>query len=119
MEYTHLGRIGLLVSRICLGTMNFGPQTKEEDSFSIMDSAPELGVNFFDSANVYGGDKGRGATEEIVGRWLAQGGGRRDNIVLASRLFLAPKHLLQCFSCNKKDRAGCPGKQLFNQGNYS
>lgn len=87
MEYVHLGRTGLLVSRLCLGTMNFGPQATEAESFTIMDRALELGVNFFDSANVYGGDKGRGATEEIVGRWLAQGGERRDKIVLATKVY--------------------------------
>jgi aryl-alcohol dehydrogenase-like predicted oxidoreductase len=87
MHYTHLGRTGLRVSRICLGTMNFGPETDEATSFSIMDSALEAGVNFFDSANVYGRDKGRGATEEIVGRWFAQGGGRREKTVLATKLY--------------------------------
>ncbi len=60
MQYTHLGRTGLRVSRICLGTMNFGPETDEPTSFSIMDSALEAGINFFDSANVYGRSKGRG-----------------------------------------------------------
>ena len=87
MQFTHLGRTGLTVSRICLGTMNFGPETDEATSFSIMDSALEAGINFFDSANVYGRSKGRGATEEIVGRWLAQGGGRRDKVVLATKLY--------------------------------
>ncbi|HEY1828097.1 MAG TPA: aldo/keto reductase [Acidimicrobiales bacterium] len=87
MRYTHLGRTGLRVSRICLGTMNFGPVTDEPTSFSIMDAAHEAGVNFFDSANVYGQSKGRGATEEIVGRWFAQGGGRRDKTVLATKLY--------------------------------
>jgi aryl-alcohol dehydrogenase-like predicted oxidoreductase len=87
MQFTHLGRTGLTVSRICLGTMNFGPETDEPTSFSIMDSALEAGINFFDSANVYGRSKGRGATEEIVGRWLAQGGGRREKVVLATKLY--------------------------------
>jgi aryl-alcohol dehydrogenase-like predicted oxidoreductase len=87
MHYTHLGRTGLTVSRICLGTMNFGPETDEPTSFSIMDSALEAGINFFDSANVYGRSKGRGATEEIVGRWFAQGGGRREKVVLATKLY--------------------------------
>src|ERR1700754_2965286 len=86
MDYKHLGRTGLEVSRLCLGTMNFGPYTSEEDSFAIMDKALELGINFFDTANVYGQDKGRGATEQIVGRWLAQGG-RRDKIVLATKVY--------------------------------
>jgi aryl-alcohol dehydrogenase-like predicted oxidoreductase len=87
MEYTHLGRSGLTVSRLCLGTMNFGPQTTEPDSFSIMDSAHESGINFFDTANIYGQDKGRGATEEILGRYFAQGGGRRDKTVLATKVY--------------------------------
>ncbi|HUC04676.1 MAG TPA: aldo/keto reductase, partial [Acidimicrobiales bacterium] len=87
MEYTHLGRTGLRVSRLCLGTMNFGPETDEPTSFAIMDRAHEVGINFFDSANVYGRSKGRGATEEIVGRWFAQGGGRREKTVLATKLY--------------------------------
>jgi aryl-alcohol dehydrogenase-like predicted oxidoreductase len=67
--------------------MNFGPQTTEPDSFAIMDRALDTGVNFFDTANRYGGNKGAGATEEIVGRWFAQGGGRRDKVVLATKLY--------------------------------
>jgi aryl-alcohol dehydrogenase-like predicted oxidoreductase len=87
MRYTHLGRTGLTVSRLCLGTMNFGPETDEPTSFALMDSALDAGINFFDSANVYGRSKGRGATEEIVGRWFAQGRGRRDKVVLATKLY--------------------------------
>jgi aryl-alcohol dehydrogenase-like predicted oxidoreductase len=87
MKYTHLGRTGLVVSRLCLGTMNFGPETSEADSFSIMDRALEHGINFFDTANVYGGKKGEGVTEQIVGRWFAQGGGRRDKVVLATKVY--------------------------------
>jgi aryl-alcohol dehydrogenase-like predicted oxidoreductase len=87
MEYTNLGRTGLTVSRLCLGTMNFGPQTTEADSFSIMDSAHEAGINFFDTANVYGQDKGRGATETIVGNYFAQGGERREKTVLATKVY--------------------------------
>jgi len=87
MEYTHLGRAGLQVSRLCLGTMNFGPLTTERDSFEIMDSALEHGINFFDTANVYGWRTGEGVTEQIVGRWLAQGGGRRERIVLATKVY--------------------------------
>ncbi len=87
MQYTALGRTGLKVSRLCLGTMNFGPQTSEEDSHAIMDRALELGINFFDTANVYGWKKGEGWTEQIIGRWLAGGGGRRDRIVLATKVY--------------------------------
>lgn len=87
MEYTHLGRTGLLVSKLCLGTMNFGPETSEEDSYQIMDRALELGINFFDSANVYGWKLGEGVTEQIVGRWWAQGNGRRDKVVLATKVY--------------------------------
>jgi aryl-alcohol dehydrogenase-like predicted oxidoreductase len=86
MQYTQLGRSGLKVSRLCLGTMNFGPETSEADAFAIMDRALELGINFFDTANVYGWKKGEGVTEQIVGRWLAQGG-RRDKIVLATKVY--------------------------------
>jgi aryl-alcohol dehydrogenase-like predicted oxidoreductase len=87
MEYTHLGRTGLKVSRLCLGTMNFGPETSEADSFAIMDKALELGINFFDTANVYGWKQGEGVTEQIVGRWFAQGGGRREKVVLATKVY--------------------------------
>lgn len=87
MDYTSLGRTGLKVSRFCLGTMNFGPQTSEEDSFAIMDKALDLGINFFDTANVYGWKTGEGITEQIIGRWLAQGGGRREKIVLATKVY--------------------------------
>ena len=86
MQYTNLGRTGLKVSRLCLGTMNFGPETTEKDSFKIMDRALDLGFNFFDTANVYGWKIGEGITEQIVGRWLAQGE-RRDKIVLATKVY--------------------------------
>jgi aryl-alcohol dehydrogenase-like predicted oxidoreductase len=87
MRYTNLGRTGLKVSRLCLGTMNFGPQTSERDSHAIMDRALEHGINFFDTANVYGWRKGEGWTEQIIGRWLAKGDGRRDRVVLATKVF--------------------------------
>jgi aryl-alcohol dehydrogenase-like predicted oxidoreductase len=87
MQYTHLGRSGLSVSRLCLGTMNFGPQTGESDAHAMMDSAQAAGINFFDTANVYGGEGHRGWTEEIVGRWFGQGGDRREHTVLATKLY--------------------------------
>ena len=87
MEFTHLGRTGLKVSRLCLGTMNFGPQTDESDAHTIMDSAHEHGINFFDTANAYGGAEHRGHTEEIIGRWFAGGGGRRERTVLATKVY--------------------------------
>ncbi len=87
MKYTHLGRTGLSVSRICLGTMNFGPVTDRSDSFAIMDHAHAQGINFFDSANVYGWGENRGLTETILGEWFAQGGGRRERTVLATKLY--------------------------------
>jgi NDP-hexose C3-ketoreductase / dTDP-4-oxo-2-deoxy-alpha-D-pentos-2-ene 2,3-reductase len=87
MEYTNLGRTGLSVSRLCLGTMNFGPLTSQPDSFAIMDRALEHGLNFFDTANVYGWKTGEGITENIIGEWLAQGGGRREKVVLATKVY--------------------------------
>ncbi len=99
MKYTHLGRSGLSISRLCLGTMNFGPLTDEPTAFAIMDRAHETGVNFFDTANVYGrrqtppgqvadNDQSHaGWTEEIVGRWFAQGDGRRERTVLATKVY--------------------------------
>jgi aryl-alcohol dehydrogenase-like predicted oxidoreductase len=87
MDYARLGRTGLKVSRVCLGTMNFGPQTSEADSHRIMDRAHEHGINFFDTADVYGWKRGEGWTEQIVGRWFEQGGGRRDKTVLATKVY--------------------------------
>jgi len=87
MDYTQLGRTGLQVSRLCLGTMNFGRRTTEEDALTIMDKAHDLGINFFDTANVYGGKLGEGVTEQIVGRWFAQGGGRREKTVIATKVY--------------------------------
>jgi aryl-alcohol dehydrogenase-like predicted oxidoreductase len=83
MDYRFLGRTGLRVSPLCLGTMNFGPQTDEATSHGIMDSALEAGINFFDTANVYGATE----TEQIIGRWFAQGGGRREKTVLATKVY--------------------------------
>jgi aryl-alcohol dehydrogenase-like predicted oxidoreductase len=87
MEHTHLGRSGLLVSRLCLGTMNFGPETSEEDSHAIMDRALDRGINFFDTANVYGWRAGEGVTEQIIGRWFAKGGERRERVVIATKVY--------------------------------
>jgi len=87
MDCARLGRTGLRVSRFCLGTMNFGPEASEPDSFAIMDRAHELGLNFFDTADVYGWQIGEGVTEQIIGRWLAQGGGRREKTVLATKVY--------------------------------
>ena len=87
MEYTHLGRSGVSVSRLCLGTMNFGAVTSEADAHQIMDLAHEHGINFFDSSNTYGRPRAEGVTEAIIGRWLAAGSGRRDRTVLATKLY--------------------------------
>ena len=87
MQYTRLGRTGLQVSRLCLGTMNFGPQTPEADSYAIMDHALELGINFWDTADVYGWKQGEGVTEQILGRYFAQGGNRREKVVLATKVY--------------------------------
>ncbi|PYE53245.1 aldo/keto reductase [Deinococcus yavapaiensis] len=87
MDYRHLGRTGLRVSPLCLGTMNFGPEANEEDSHHIMNRALELGLNFFDTADVYGWKQGEGVTEQIIGRWLEQDPSRRDRIVLATKVY--------------------------------
>ncbi|MEZ4296931.1 MAG: aldo/keto reductase [Polyangiaceae bacterium] len=87
MKMTRLGRTGLRVSRLCLGTMNFGPHTDEPTSHAVMDRALDLGINFFDTANVYGWKKGEGWTEQIIGRWFEQGGGRREKTVLATKVY--------------------------------
>ena len=88
MQYTFLGKTGMKVSRLCLGTMNFAGQTSEQDCFRMMDEALDMGVNFFDTADAYGaGHDDRGGAEKIIGRWLAQGGGRRDAVIIAAKVF--------------------------------
>ena len=86
MEYRKLGKSALKVSTLCLGTMNFGPRTSEEESFAIMNDAMEAGINFFDTANQYGGKLGVGTTETIVGKWLTQNPQHRERIVLATKV---------------------------------
>ncbi|MFG2784431.1 aldo/keto reductase [Streptomyces prunicolor] len=87
MKYTQLGRTGLKVSRLVLGTMNFGPQTNEADSHAIMDAALDAGINYFDTANVYGWGENRGRTEEIIGNWFAKSPDHRDKTVLATKVY--------------------------------
>lgn len=87
MQYTKLGRSNMTVSKICLGTMHFGTVTPEDESYRIMDKALEMGINFFDTANVYGRDAYCGRTEEIIGNWFQQGAGRRDQTVLATKVY--------------------------------
>lgn len=87
MDYTNLGRSGLKVSRLCLGTMNFGPETDENTSYEIMDLAHDSGINFFDTANVYGWGENRGRTEQIIGNWFAKGGQRREKTVIATKVY--------------------------------
>ena len=85
MEYAKLGRSNMTVSKICLGTMHFGGYTTEDEACRIMDKALDMGINFFDTANRYGPQPGQ--TEEIIGRWFKQGGGRRDKVVLATKVY--------------------------------
>ena len=87
MEHVRLGRTGLQVSKLCLGTMTFGLQSDETTAFSIMDRAAEGGIDFFDTADAYplgGGLDTKGRTEEIVGRWLK---GKRDRFIVATKCF--------------------------------
>lgn len=92
MKYTKLGRTGLKVSKLALGTMNFGELTSKEEAFKIMDKAVEAGINFFDTADVYGGpqspdmEQGFGTSEEIVGKWLKQSG-KRNEIILSTKAY--------------------------------
>jgi NDP-hexose C3-ketoreductase / dTDP-4-oxo-2-deoxy-alpha-D-pentos-2-ene 2,3-reductase len=87
MEYCQLGRSGLSVSRVCLGTLNFGFKTSEPASYATMDRAHEVGINFFDTSNVYGWQEGKDWSENVIGRWFAQGGGRRERTVLATKVY--------------------------------
>src|SRR3712207_3145916 len=87
MEHVRLGRTGLQVSRLCLGTMTFGLQSDQETSVAILDKAAEGGIDFLDTADVYplGGDLGTvGRTEEVLGRWLR---GKRDRYIVATKCF--------------------------------
>lgn len=96
MKYQRLGRSGLYVSKICLGTANFGTGSSsgagdwgvvaEKEAFAIMDYALDNGIQFFDTANVYGGREHRGLTETIIGRWFQQGGLRRERVVLGTKV---------------------------------
>lgn len=87
MRYRRLGATPLKVSALALGTMNFGAYASEDESFAILDQAVDLGVNLVDTANQYGGRLGVGATEEILGRWLARSPDKRDKIVLATKVY--------------------------------
>jgi aryl-alcohol dehydrogenase-like predicted oxidoreductase len=89
VEYVHLGRTGLSVSRLCLGTVNFGPIVGEHEAHVIMDASIDVGVNFLDTANTYGGSTAKGSTEEIIGNWFAKGGHRRRATVLATKVYEA------------------------------
>ena len=87
MQYANLGKSNMSVSRICLGTMHFGSRNSEQDSFKIMDRALEMGINFFDTANVYGGRDKRGGSETIIGKWFQQNPANRDKVVLATKVY--------------------------------
>lgn len=87
MKFSQLGKSGIKVSKLCLGTMNFGVDTDEKEAFRMMDAALDAGINFFDTANIYGWGENAGRTEEIIGRWFAQGGGRRERVVLATKFY--------------------------------
>ena len=80
MKYGELGRSGMNVSKICLGTMHFGPRATEEESHAILDKALSMGITFIDTANVYGGETARGRSEEIIGTWFAARPGVRDEV---------------------------------------
>ena len=86
MKYTKLGKSNLTVSRVCIGTMHFGPRTTEKEAFRIMDKALDMGINFFDTANVYGGDD-KGRSETIIGNWFQQNPANRDRVVLATKVY--------------------------------
>ncbi|MDT8909767.1 aldo/keto reductase [Amycolatopsis sp. PS_44_ISF1] len=84
--YTQLGRTGLRISRLALGTVNFGGRVGEPEAHRLMDHALARGVNFVDTANMYGWRVHKGYTEEVIGRWLAASPARRDEVVLATKV---------------------------------
>src|SRR5687768_13581665 len=90
MEYKLLGRSGLRVSRLCLGTENFGPRTSEADACSIVDAALDAGINLLDTADIYGTDRpgdlaNKGRSEMIIGNALKRNG-RRDQVFIATKV---------------------------------
>ncbi len=88
MEYRNLGRTGLKVSVLCLGTMQFGWTADEAASFSVLDAFVDAGGNFIDTANIYSrwaDNSYAGKSEEIIGRWLKQRG-RREDLVIATKV---------------------------------
>jgi aryl-alcohol dehydrogenase-like predicted oxidoreductase len=87
MDYTHLGRTGLVVSRLCLGTLAFGPEADESQSHAIMDRALDHGINFVDTSNVYGWQADKDWSENVIGRWFSKGGRRRDRTVIATKVY--------------------------------
>ncbi len=105
VEYRRLGRHGVMVSNLCLGTMNFSWVTNEADAFKIMDRALDLGINFFDTADVYGWQKEPGLTEEILGRWFKQGGGRREAVILATKVFNPANKKSERYEPNHAERS--------------
>lgn len=109
MKYRRLGRTALQVSQLCLGTMNFGPRTPEDEAHSILDHTIDRGINFVDTANQYGGGLGAGTTEKIIGNWIAKNPEKRRDLILASKVYepmssdvnargLSARHIVQ--SCN-------------------
>jgi len=87
MQFVRLGKTGLKVSRLCFGTMNFGKRTDEKDTHRLMDRALELEINFWDTADMYPGEGQRGHTEELLGKWISKNKDKRDQIVLATKLY--------------------------------
>jgi NDP-hexose C3-ketoreductase / dTDP-4-oxo-2-deoxy-alpha-D-pentos-2-ene 2,3-reductase len=87
MDYTQLGRTGLLVSRLCVGSLGFGPETSHADAHAILDRAHEVGINFLDTSDVYGWQHGKDWSEEVIGRWFAKGGSRREKTVIGTKVY--------------------------------
>lgn len=88
MEYQKLGKSGLWISRLVLGTMNFGSKVEEKEAFRIMDAALEVGINYFDTANNYGKSiKKEGISETIIGNWFKSGARKREKVILATKVY--------------------------------
>jgi len=93
MEYKYFGRTGMKISRVGMGTMQFGSSIPEKEAFKLLDTAVDLGINLIDTANSYGQNVHdpsighRGYCEEIIGKWFAQGGGRREKIMICTKIF--------------------------------
>lgn len=108
MEYFKLGETGIKASKYCLGTMNFGMVTSSQEAFKILDKSVEVGINFIDTSNSYGGYTNRGASERIIGEWLKNNPAKRNKIILATKVYSCTENIFD----NPNDEKGLSGYKI-------